>query len=60
MGWDDVKAGRNELFKNVLDEISPEEREILLELLRLETEQRGLTVPRIKAPFREVVEGKIP
>lgn len=59
MSWEKVKGERDKLFQVVFEGLSAEERDILLELLRLEAEQRGTSAPRIKTPLRAFVEGKI-
>lgn len=54
--WEDVQRKKADMQRQAIAELSPQEREILQEVLRLEWQDRHLKTSDIRRPLRNYIQ----
>lgn len=57
--WEDRVKRKRDIQREILSELTPEERKIYTETLMFEWENRYLSRPRFKRPLKDLVTGLI-
>ncbi len=55
-GWQDVQAKKAQMRKETIEELSDEEKDILVKVLELQWENRHLKSPGLRRPLRNFIK----